>query len=92
MLSKEFELKIQKEISPDLYIEDTQYEDLERINIKYPGKNDIYICAFPKMGAREVFDPAYQSIKGAAFPSQEMIEGKIKNFVTHLPDNADLYE
>lgn len=91
MNKQQFEEKIRSEIHPGLYIEPTSQEDLDRIMVEWEGK-PIYICAFPKGGVREEFDPAYQSIMGAPFRTREQTEAKVRHFIETLPDNIDLYE
>lgn len=76
MNAEEFQNKIQKEIDKRLYIEPTQYEDIDRIMVNIDGK-DIYICAFPKRGVREEPDRNYQSDRGDIFPHRELLEAKV---------------
>lgn len=92
MLKEQFEKKIQDEISPDLYLEETQFEDLDRVMFKREGKSPVYVCAFPRAGVREDFDPSYVSARDIAFPSREQLEAKVADFINQFPDNADLYE
>ena len=81
------------EISPELYIEDTVFEDIDRVMITVKGKhNPIYICAFPKKGVREQFDPGYQSIKGIPFPDMSEMKSKVKVKLDNILNDLELYD
>lgn len=92
MKKEQFQEKIQEEISPNLYLEETDFEDLDRVMYTYEGKKPIYVCAFPRSGVREEFSNDYLSARGAPFPNREQIENKIKYFIDDLPNSLDLYE
>lgn len=93
MNTTEYEKHIQKEFSPDLYIEETSLEDRKRIMVKHPkGGTPIYICAVPAGEVRPEPDNSYQDHSGGRYPSQPEIDAKVKNFLEKLPDNLELYE
>lgn len=96
MTTQEFEQKIRADIDPGLYVEPVMVdgapaEDIERVMYAYKGKS-YYVCAVPRRGVKEEFDPNYQSDRGHPFHSRENMEAKIRHFVSDLPNNLDLYE
>lgn len=92
MSNKEFEELIKKEIDNNLFIEETNQPDLNRVMLANTPKGTIYICAVPREGVRDEFTKEYVSIHGQPFPSKSMIMDKIRLFITELPGNLDLYE
>lgn len=89
MQKEQFETHIKETIDPGLYLEDAiskngvHYTDIDRIMYAKDGKN-YYICAFPKQGVQEEFNPGYRSDNDQAFPNREMVEAKIKTFLSTL--------
>lgn len=93
MTPQEFETHIKNEISPDLYMEDTQLADRKRVMLNYPGINKpVFVCATPSGMIKDAPDPTYLDMDERRYPSRPEIENKIRNFITKLPENLDLYE
>lgn len=91
MNRQQFQEHIQKKINTELYIEDSSFNDIDRIMYTYQNK-PYYVCAFPKNGVREEFDPNYVSERDQAFPKRADIESKVRTFVEQLPNDLELYE